>query len=91
MNNAIKYSEADEITIELGRNEDMIELSIVDDGKGFHVNSTVEQPAKDTKRNGLSNMEERAEMIGGTVSILSNDGIGTTVKAIIPLQYEQQN
>ena len=91
LNNAIKYSEADEITIELGRNEDMIELSIIDDGKGFHVNATVEQPAKDTKRNGLSNMEERAEMIGGTVSILSNDGIGTTVKAIIPLQYEQQN
>ena len=86
LNNAIKYSEADEINIELGIKNETIELSIIDDGKGFQRNENNESILLDNQRNGISNMEERAEMIGGFVKIVTNKGRGTKVYAKIPLK-----
>jgi signal transduction histidine kinase len=86
LNNAIKYSEADEINIELGIKNETIELSIIDDGKGFQRNENSESTLLDNQRNGISNMEERAEMIGGFVKIVTNKGRGTKVYAKIPLK-----
>jgi len=87
LNNAIKYSESDEITIELALQDDIIELSIIDYGKGFLLHTIHNNPMLDNRRNGLSNMEERAEMIGGTLEIISNPEQGTKVYAKVPLKY----
>ena len=87
LNNAIKYSESDEITIELALQDEIIELSIIDYGKGFLLHTIHNNPMLDNQRNGLSNMEERAEMIGGTVEIISNKEEGTKVFAKVPLKY----
>jgi signal transduction histidine kinase len=87
LNNAIKYSEVDEINIELGIKNDTIELSILDKGKGFQPTAAAESIQLDKQRNGISNMQERAEMIGGFVKIVTNKGRGTKVYAKIPLKY----
>ena len=34
---------------------------------------------------GLSNMQKRASLYGGTVRIVSQDSVGTEVKIVIPL------
>jgi two-component system sensor histidine kinase DegS len=87
LNNAIKYSESDEIIIEISLVERMIELTIIDHGKGFQRNILQDKPILDNIRNGISNMEERAKMIGGSVKIISNDNQGTKVYAKVPLKY----
>lgn len=87
LNNAIKYSEVDEINIELGLKNGTIELSVIDKGKGFQRSEHEESNLLDKQRNGISNMEERAEMIGGFVKIVTNKGRGTKVFAKIPLKH----
>jgi len=87
LNNAIKYSEVDEINIELGIKNETIELSIIDKGKGFQQTEAEESTRLDKQRNGISNMQERAEMIGGSVKIVTNKGRGTKVYAKIPLKH----
>ena len=89
LNNAIKYSETDEINMELGLKNDTIELSIIDKGKGFQRSEHEEGAQLDKQRNGISNMEERAEMIGGFVKIVTNKGRGTKVFAKIPLKHRK--
>jgi two-component system, NarL family, sensor kinase len=54
----------------------MLSLTITDDGIGF----------KDIKAgNGLKNMQQRTEELGGKFNILSDTGMGTVVSAHFPL------
>jgi hypothetical protein len=48
-----------------------------DDGRGFDVNST-------RRGNGLTNMEDRLDALGGTLQVASSPGNGTTLRAVIP-------
>ncbi len=73
INNAVKYSKAKTITVELNRKNKLLSLIIKDDGVG------IEQSRMDTG-NGISNMKQRAVDIGGNVDISSVNGIGTSIK-----------
>ena len=79
--NAAKYSSAEriDIVIEVDKNPDKVSLSITDFGKGFELNPS--------NRNGVGiySMEERASMLGGEFSIVSEIGKGTQVKVTIPI------
>ncbi len=82
VNNALKYSEASEININIlesfrsieGAGGEVVkfEIKIMDNGKGFHL-SEIEMG------NGLNNMKKRAREIGGELSITSFENKGTTV------------
>lgn len=76
VNNAIKYSEASEITVSGNLIEDEIKITIHDNGIGFDK-STIE------KGNGILNMEKRIEDIGGIFNIASEYGKGTTISALL--------
>ena len=71
INNALKYSQADSITI--SSNNGII--SIVDNGSGFDKN-------KVKKGNGLINMRERIEEAGFDYEFVSEIGKGTTIRII---------
>lgn len=72
LNNALKYSEADTIDVNLKLLGNRLYLSVCDNGKGFDL--------KNGKTgNGLKNMEIRAAEIGGTVIIESMEENGTKV------------
>ena len=59
-------------------------ITIRDEGKGFDSSKT---PAPGTPRGlGLLSMQERAAQVGGTASIISRVGQGTTVKVTLPLR-----
>ena len=60
-----------------------IDLSVRDDGRGFTPGT---QLGPDQGHFGLSGMRERIDRLGGTVSIGSRPGGGTTVRVIVPLR-----
>jgi signal transduction histidine kinase len=65
-----------------------IELTVRDDGRGFALGS---QLGPDQGHFGLSGMRERVERLGGTLSIDSQPGSGTTVRAVVPTRdYDRQ-
>ena len=65
-----------------------IDLTVRDDGRGFTPGS---QLGPDQGHFGLSGMRERVERLGGTLSIDSQPGSGTTVHAVVPTRdYDRQ-
>ena len=72
INNAVKYSKATEIDISFTRNEDMLQLQVIDNGIGFN-------PDVATKGNGLMNMRSRASAMQAEFSINSIKNTGTTI------------
>jgi signal transduction histidine kinase len=72
MNNALKYAEASQCTLSVSVEQELLTISLSDDGKGF-------DPAAQASGYGLGNMGARAEKIGGKLIIESRPGWGTTV------------
>jgi signal transduction histidine kinase len=64
--------------LSLTRVDGQVVLEVRDTGTGFHPNGT-------RGGIGLHSIRERMALVGGTASILSHPGRGTTVRATIPL------
>jgi len=79
LNNVLKHSGANSVTIILNQEEKHLVMEIIDDGHGFDYDGQV------SRGFGLLNMKERAEQIGGSVDIISKPGQGTRIIARIPL------
>jgi PAS domain S-box-containing protein len=81
LNNIGKHSQANLVHFSLKKIDgNKIELTITDNGTGFeldHVRSGVPFP----RGLGLDGMKERAELLGGSFSMESGRGTGTTVRA----------
>jgi two-component sensor histidine kinase len=73
VNNAAKYSGASEVHIGLHTQNDRLYLDIRDNGRGF-------DPATVQRGNGLTNMQRRAERLGGALRIESAPGGGTRIR-----------
>ncbi|NJN50075.1 MAG: hypothetical protein HC798_02135 [Polaribacter sp.] len=73
INNAIKYADAKNIEVNLEFDNQLFTASILDDGKGFDLQTV-------TLGNGLSNMEKRMSEIGGKIIIDSKPNKGTIIK-----------
>jgi signal transduction histidine kinase len=72
VHNVIKHARANELAVIVVLEGAMLEIRIQDDGSGF-------DPASAPAGNGLANMRRRLEQIGGTCTIQSAPGQGTTV------------
>jgi signal transduction histidine kinase len=77
--NSMKHSKCSLLTVELSQQEKGIQLFSEDDGKGFSNESSLGV--------GLSNMKKRAQMIGGTFSLESKQGIGTKMQLFVPTEF----
>ena len=78
LSNSLRHSQATRITIEIHAGDDRLALLIKDNGIGF-------DPAAVAWGMGLTNLRERATRAGGQISIESEPGTGTTVRATLPL------
>jgi len=78
ISNIIKHAGASNISVQLIENRDALIFILEDDGAGF-------DPANAGKGNGLSNMKERAGLLGGNFSVESGPGKGTTLRVKIPI------
>ena len=86
LNNAAKHSEADNVRISLRRAEEMLELTIEDNGIGFDPTTLSHQREPGTGM-GIDGMRERTELLGGSFTIRSKREEGTVVKASWPLSF----
>lgn len=84
LNNVRSHSSASEVVIALKATPDRLEIDIKDNGVGFAAGRAMQQ-AIARGHLGLLGMKERAESLGGTVSVTSRSGRGTRVVATIPL------
>jgi signal transduction histidine kinase len=75
--NAAKHSRASGVRVELSCDDAEWSLVISDDGVGFSPSSS------DTTGAGLANMRDRLDAVGGTVTVASLVGTGTTVSASV--------
>jgi PAS domain S-box-containing protein len=79
LNNIAKHSKATTVSILLDQTPEQITLRISDNGVGFDLNGTKDNPSME-KGIGLTSMEERADLSGGEFTLLSSSGRGTVVQ-----------
>ena len=79
LNNALKHAGATTVTAGLRADGERVELSVTDDGRGFALDAG----AGGRGGLGLVGMRERAERLGGTLTLRSVPGRGTTVRVTV--------
>jgi signal transduction histidine kinase len=79
-NNAIKHASASTIIVQLSKNENILNLTVEDDGKGFDTKQLA-----NIKGTGLLNVQSRVDYLKGNLSIESEKGKGTTVNIDVAL------
>ena len=77
LRNGIVHGGAKHLAVTLDRSGDQLDLAVVDDGRGFDVSAV---QSNGNGGLGLVTMEERVNLVGGTISIVSQPGRGTTVR-----------
>lgn len=81
VNNAAKHAGASRVTISLNRRADQLQLSISDDGCGFHY----PPPVSTSRSQGLHNMRERSQLLDGTFRLVTQPHAGTIIQVSIPV------
>jgi len=84
VNNSIKHAKAQEIIIQINYLEDLMMITVEDDGEGFAYNQTQYQGM------GLKNVEYRAQYLKGKFSVDSTPGNGTIMVVEIPTKAIKQ-
>lgn len=85
LTNAVKHAEATEINLSASVEDETIRIHIRDNGKGFDPTRIINQG------NGLINMRERANLLGGQFNLHSSPGMGSDIYVNIPLQSINDN
>jgi len=83
LNNAYEYGHASNIQINLDVGDELVRVSVEDDGSGFELTEALASP--DADRLGLATMRERVEMLGGQMHFDSGLGRGTKASFELPV------
>lgn len=78
LTNIHRHAHATLVTIDLSMTGETVQVRVVDNGRGFDPEST--PPGL-----GLSGMRERAELLGGRLTVISEPASGTRLQAMLPL------
>jgi signal transduction histidine kinase len=78
LHNALRHAGAGRIAIALSRSPRRVILAVTDDGAGFAAGAP--------EGLGFASMRGRAAAVGGTLTIRSAPGAGTTVRLAVPLR-----
>lgn len=84
LTNVAKYARAQNVSVLLEQRNHSIVAIVEDDGCGFEAAKLMREH-EDGKHLGLLGMKERAELLGGKLTIESKPGEGTTVFAQLPV------
>ena len=79
LGNVARHAAAQHVTLSLAWEADRLTLTVRDDGRGFVLPETFHTLAAQNHF-GLAGMQERAELIGGRLTVESSPGQGTTVQ-----------
>jgi PAS domain S-box-containing protein len=78
LSNVRKHAQAKQVSVSLNQKNGSLQVIISDDGVGFSSTS-------DQRQFGLQTMRERAESVGGSLSVSSKPGEGTKIGLYLPL------
>jgi signal transduction histidine kinase len=84
LSNVRKHAKTDRVCVAIGCYEGVVRLEVRDWGRGFRP-SGVRGSAGPGEAVGLSSMRDRVALLGGSLQICSEVGLGTSVVAEIPL------
>ena len=79
LSNVARHSQATSVQLSLEYTPEQVALSLTDNGRGFDMSSGSPSGV------GLRSMRERLAAVGGSVSITSGPGAGTSVQVCCPL------
>lgn len=77
LSNAVRHAQAQRVTLWADQKGEYFQLRVTDDGRGLQNQSG---------GRGLRNMQDRARLLGGNLTITSEPGQGTAVHLSIPLE-----
>lgn len=89
LNNIVKHADARQVHVQVFLKHKRIRMTIEDDGKGFTVTPWSMRTFTQSG-NGLFNMRERAESLGGTFAIHSRPGHGTEIIVETPIHHHEK-
>jgi signal transduction histidine kinase len=78
MSNILKHAGATRVAIKITKSKGLLKISIQDNGRGFLFSG----PSSGL---GLTTMQERAKLLGGTIGIHSQPKHGTTLLVEVPV------
>lgn len=80
LNNAVKYSEATELHLEIRWQDQRLVVVVQDNGRGFDL------AAVNPERHGLTNLRQRMNELGGTCRVTSSPRHGCRVEFDVPVE-----
>jgi len=90
ISNARKYAKADQIRVDVALREGQVWARVADNGEGFDIEAT--QATYNQRGSfGMINLHERAELVGGRLTIQSQSGKGTAVTVLIPISEDEES
>ncbi len=87
--NIIRHANAKNLRLDLWVSEDQLHLKIKDDGKGFDV-KRAKKLAIGGKSIGILGMQERVELLEGSIEIVSGPDTGTEIHAVLPINISNK-
>lgn len=85
LHNTTKYSRASYVTVDIAVREDSaVTISIQDNGRGFDPDQITSHMMGGS---GIKGMCERAELVGGAVTVRSSPGNGACVDLVLPIVH----
>ncbi len=100
INNAIKFTDTGEITINCYKKDNFLHIDVADTGIGINQNDlktifetfrqidTGLDRVKEGSGLGLAISKKLVELLGGTLSVESEFGVGSTFSVILPFKLE---
>jgi signal transduction histidine kinase len=85
ISNAAKHSGAGELILRIHRLGDKVQVVVEDDGAGFDVSQA------NASRNGLMNMAQRMQEVGGRFDVYSGPGFGCRIEFNLPLTHARRH
>ena len=79
LNNSLKHAQSTAVTVNINQTNTAITLQITDDGQGFEKETAVSSGGL-----GLTSMQERVKLHGGSLTIESAPNQGTSITAVLP-------
>jgi two-component system, NarL family, sensor histidine kinase DevS len=80
LSNAARHAEASSVIASLAVSDERVTLTVVDNGRGL---------SDEPHRGGLANLQDRAATLGGSCSVDSRQGSGTTVTWMVPMSFPE--
>lgn len=79
MTNVVRHAKATRVDVLAERRGDRVSVMVEDDGVGFELDAT-----QHGERMGLVGLQERAHALGGSLTVESSPGAGTTIVVEVP-------